>query len=161
MFHRAALRITVAGLVAVAATLVTGFASAGASPPTHEKVVEKDVAVTIDPLTQCPAGDAVAIDLVFHDVLTGRFTDATFHVNETLTGTFVARSASGAALSSGHFTSTSSNQGPGFPTLVVTNVINVNGHATDGTHLHFHIIEHLTITANGDITSEFMTASCA
>ncbi|HEY7068459.1 MAG TPA: hypothetical protein VH479_00015 [Acidimicrobiales bacterium] len=150
----------VAGLLAVVAAISMGVTSAAASPPTHEKVVEKDVAVTIPPLAECPAGDATSIDLVFHDVLHQIFTDTSFHFTEVQTGTFVTRSASGAALNSGHFTSTFSFQGPREPTQTFTNNINAEGRASDGTHVRIKIIEHGTANANGDVTVDFMRASC-
>jgi len=160
MSRRATSRFTIAGLVAVATTVLAGVASADASPPTHQKIVEKDVAITIPPLAECPAGDAASIDLVFHDVLHETLTDTTFHFTETQTGTFVTRSASGATLNSGHFTSTFSHQGPGAPTEVLTSNVNATGRATDGTRVRIHLIQHFTITPNGDVTVEFMSADC-
>jgi hypothetical protein len=139
---------------------MAGFARADASPPEHVKNVVKDVAVTIPPLAECPAGDAASIDLLFTDIFHLRFTEDTFHVNETQTGTFIARSATGEELSSGHFTTTFSDQGPGFPKESFTNHINATGRTTDGAPIRIHLAEHFTINANGDVTVDRVTASC-
>ncbi len=85
-----------------------------------------------------PSANATAsIDLVFTDIFHLLFTEDTFHVGETQTGTFVVRSATGEALASGHFTTTFSNQGPGFPTEAFTNHVNAIGRAADGTRYKF------------------------
>jgi hypothetical protein len=160
MFRRALRRITIAALVAAVVTGIAGFAPADASPPTHEKSVVKDVAVTIPPLAECPAGDAASIDLLFTDIFHLIFTEDTFHVGGTQTGTFVVRSATGEALASGHFTTTFSDQGPGFPTEAFTNNVIATGMAADGTRVQIHLTQHFTVTPNGDVTVDRITASC-
>jgi hypothetical protein len=160
MFRRAQWRIAIAALAAAVATCIAGFAPADASPPTHEMSVIKDVEVTIPPLAECPAGDAASIDLVFTDIFHLTSTEDTFHVTGTQTGTFVVRSATGEALASGHFTATFSDQGPGFPTLSSTNNVIATGTAADGTRVQIHLTQHITITPNGDVTVDRVTASC-
>ena len=88
------------------------------------------------------------------------FTEDTFHVGGTQTGTFVVRSAAGEAIASGHFTTTFSDQGPGFPTEAFTNHVNVSGLTADGTRVNIHLAQHFTVTPNGDVTVDRITASC-
>ncbi|HKA82716.1 MAG TPA: hypothetical protein VKD21_02570 [Acidimicrobiales bacterium] len=160
MFRRALSRFTIAALAAAVATGLAGYAPANAEPPTHDKSIVKDVEATIPPLAECPAGNAASIDLVFHDIFHLHFTDTTFHVTATQTGTFVTRSATGDELASGHFTTTLSDQGPGFPKESFTSHINATGKATDGTQVRIHIAQHFTINANGDVTVDRFTAGC-
>jgi hypothetical protein len=161
MFRRALSRIAIAALAAAIAIGMAGFAPADASPPTHEKSVVKNVTVTIPQLAECPGPDPTAtIDLVFTDIFHLIFTEDTFHVGGTQTGTFVVRSATGVALASGHFTTNFSNQGPGEPTQAFTNNLIATGRATDGTRIQIHIAQHFTVTPNGDVTVDRVTASC-
>jgi hypothetical protein len=161
MFRRAQRRIAIAALAAAVATGMAGFAPADASPPTHEKSVVKDVAVTIPQLAECPGPDPTAtIDLLFTDIFHLQFTEETFHVGGTQTGTFVVRSTTGAVLASGHFTTTFSDQGPGFPTETFSNHVNISGRTADGTRINIHLTQHFTITPNGDVTVDRVTASC-
>ncbi|HJR89658.1 MAG TPA: hypothetical protein VJ782_05805 [Aeromicrobium sp.] len=140
---------------------MAGVAPAHASPPTHEKSVVKDVAVTIPTLAECPAAPgATSIDLLFTDIFHLIFTANTFHVGGTQTGTFVVRSATGEALASGHFTTTFSDQGPGFPTQAFTDNLIATGRASDGTRVRIHLTQHFTVTPNGDVTVDRVTASC-
>ena len=60
----------------------------------------------------------------------------------------------------GHFTTTPSDQGPGFPTETFTNVINATGTATDGSQVRIHIAQHFTVTPAGDVTVDFANVSC-
>ena len=161
MFRRAQWRIAIAALAAAVATCMAGFAPADASPPTHEKSVVKDIAVTIPPLAECPGPvPGTSIDLVFTDIFHLIFTEDTFHVGGTQTGTFVVRSATGEAIASGHFTATFSDQGPGFPTEAFTSHVNVSGKAADGTTVRIHLAQHFTVTPSGDVTVDRITASC-
>jgi hypothetical protein len=140
---------------------VAGFAPADASPPEHERRVVKNVEVTIPPLTECPAPNPDAhIDLVFTDIFHLQFTEDTFHVGGTMTGTFTVRSPAGEVLASGHFTTTFSDQGPGFPTEAFSNNVIAVGKATDGTRVQIHLTQHFTVTPNGDVTVDRVTASC-
>ena len=121
----------------------------------------KDVAVTIPPLAECPGPvSGTSIDLLFTDIFHLQFTEETFHVGGTQTGTFVVRSATGEAIASGHFTTTFSDQGPGFPTEAFTNHVNVSGLTADGTRVNIHLAQHFTVTPNGDVTVDRVTASC-
>ena len=70
------------------------------------------------------------------------------------------RSATGEALASGHFTTTFSDQGPGFPTEAFTNHVNAIGRGADGTLVRIHLAQHFTVTPNGDVTVDRVTASC-
>ncbi len=161
MFRRAQRRIAIAALAAAVATCMAGFAPADASPPTHEKSVVKNVEVTIPQLAECPGPDPTAtIDLVFTDIFHLIFTDDTFHVGGTQTGTFVVRSTTGEVLASGHFTTNFSDQGPGEPTQAFTNHLNAIGKTADGTRIQIHLAQHFTVTPNGDVTVDRVTASC-
>jgi hypothetical protein len=162
MFRPALSRLAIAAFAAAVVTCMAGFAPTDASPPTHVRDVQRDVAVTIPPLTECPGDpNAASIDLLFTDVFHLIFTDTTFHVTETQTGTFVVRSASGEALASGHFTTTNSEQGPTdrFTHTFTSNVI-ATGQAADGTRVHIHLTEHFTVTPAGDVTVDRITADC-
>lgn len=127
----------------------------------HERNIIKDGTATIPPLVECPAPDTTSIDLAFHDAFHLTFTDATFHVTETQTGTFTSRSATGDATGTGHFTTTFSDQGPGFPTESLTSVINAIGKAPDGSQIRVHIAQHFTITPAGDVAVDFTKVSCS
>jgi len=144
------------------ATVTVGVAAvpAHAAPPTHVMNIVKDATVTISPLAQCPSGNTASIDLAFQDVFHLIFTDTTFHLTETQTGTFTSRSAGGDVVASGRFTTTFSHQGPGFPTETLTNVINATGKATDGSQVRIHIAQHFTITPAGDVTVDFTNVGC-
>ena len=61
---------------------------------------------------------------------------------------------------SGRFVSHFSAQGPGEPTLVVTDLTNTTGTTVDGQHTNFHFLAHLTITPDGEATVDFERASC-
>ncbi len=158
MIRRATSRIITAGL-AIAAVGVAAV-PAHAAPPTHVMNIVKDGMVTIPPLAQCPAGDTASIDLAFQDVFHLIFTDTTFHLTETQTGTFTSRSAAGTVVASGHFTTMVSDQGPGFPTETFTNVINATGKAADGSQVRVHIAQHFTITPAGDVAVSYTKVSC-
>jgi len=145
--------------VGAVAVVALGAAPAHAQAPSHEKSVVKNVQLTIPTLEQCP-GNAATIDLVFTDVFHFTFTDTTFHVTETQTGTFTTRSSTGDALATGHFTTTFSDQGPGFPKETFMNHILATGKAMDGSRVHIRIAEHFTVNANGDVTSQIDTVSC-
>ena len=161
MFRRALWRTAIAALAAAVALCMAGFAPADAAPPTHEKSVVKNVEVTIPQLAECPGPDpAATIDLVFTDIFHLQFTEDTFHVGGTQTGTFVVRSTTGVILATGHFTTTFSDQGPGFPTETFSNHVNVSGKAADGTRINIHLTQHFTITPNGDVTVDRITANC-
>jgi hypothetical protein len=73
----------------------------------------------------------------------------------------VVRSATGEALASGRFTTTFSDQGPGFPTEAFTNNVIATGKAADGTRVHIHLTQHFTVTPNLDVTVDRVTASCS
>ena len=160
MVGRALRRITIAALAATVVTGVAGFAPAGASPPTHEKSVVKDISGHHSFARRVPGAPGTSIDLLFTDIFHLIFTEDTFHVGGTQTGTFVVRSATGEALASGRFTTTFSDQGPGFPTEAFTSNVVATGRAEDGTHVQIHISQHFTVTPNGDVTVDRITASC-
>jgi hypothetical protein len=162
MIRRTTSRLVFAGLASVAAVVAVGVGAvpAHAVPPTHEKIIVKDGTATIAPLTECPAPDTASIDLAFHDVFHLTFTDTTFHVHETQTGTFTSRSATGAVVATGHFTNSFSDQGSGAPKETFTSMINATGKATDGTQVRVHIAQHFTITPAGDVSVSFTKVSC-
>jgi hypothetical protein len=70
------------------------------------------------------------------------------------------RSATGEILASGHFTTTFSDQGPGEPTQAFTNNVIAIGRAAAGTRIQIHLAQHFTVTPNGDVTVDRVTASC-
>jgi hypothetical protein len=117
--------------------------------------------VTIPPLAECPgAPNAAAIDLVFHEQFHGVFTADTFHVTDTLNGTFTTRDAAGNAIASGHFVSRTSQQGPGDPVLAVTEIIKASGVTVDGSRVNIRILSHLTVTPDGTPVRDFQQVSC-
>jgi hypothetical protein len=134
-------------------------APALAEPPVHERTILKDVEATVPPPPEC-TGPATALDLTFHLQSHLVFTSTTFHITETNNGTWVARDASGAITASGHFAGHGSAQGPGEPTLLLTDVTNATGTTVDGQHTNFHFLAHLTITPDGDVRVDFERASC-
>jgi len=146
-------------LVAMIAGVVGISAPAWAEPPTHEVSVTKNNTLTAPPLAQCP-GNAVSIDLVFTESFHLIFTDATFHFSDTLTGTFTSRGSGGEALVTGHFVSTTHDQGPGFPTETFTSVIIASGAASDGSHNVVRILQHFTITPDGQPVVAFERVDC-
>jgi hypothetical protein len=144
-------------LVAVGAMSETSWA---AGPPVHDMSVTKDNALTIPPLPECPANGAVSIDLVFHEQFHGTFTDETFHITDTLTGSFRTSDVQGNAIATGHFVSTSSRQGPGFPVLAITEIVKANGVTADATRVNIRILSHLTVTPDGNPVRDFQQISC-
>src|SRR5262245_41106340 len=149
-------------LVVVAILSAVGWASgaAWAEPPTHVVNITKNNTLTIPPLSQCPPGSASSIDLAYSEEFHFLFTDTTFHITDTLTGTFSTRAAGGEVLATGHFVATTHNEGPGFPTQAFTNVINGTGHATDGSLVNVHILDHFTVTPDGDTVVTFERVDC-
>jgi len=152
--------------ILVAAALVAAIGgmtetSWAAGPPVHEMSVTKDNEVTIATLPECPAApDAASIDLVYKEQFHGTFTAETFHITDTLTGSFTTRDADGNAIATGHFVSRSSQQGPGFPTLVLTDIIKANGVTSDGSRVNIRILSHLTITPDGTPVRDFGKVNC-
>ncbi len=75
-----------------ATVLALAFAAtpARAEPPVHDSFVAKNVAVTVAPPPECP-GPGSTIDIIFNEQFHLIFTNATFHVTDTLTGSWVSR----------------------------------------------------------------------
>ena len=151
------LLIAVAVLAAAGGTAGTTWA---AGPPEHDMSVTKDNTVTIPTLSECP-GDGASIDLAFSEQFHGTFTDETFHVTDTLTGSFTTRDLDGNAIATGHFVSQSSQQGPGAPVLAATSVIKANGVTSDGTRVNIRILSHLTVTPDGNPVRDFQQVACS
>src|SRR5262245_49826921 len=151
-------------LVAATALAVLGGVSgtaAAAGPPVHDVSVTKDNTLTIPPLAQCPGDpNAASIDLVFHEQFHGIFTGETFHITDTLNGTFTTRDSAGTAIAAGHFVSRTSQQGPGFPVLAATDIIKANGVTVDGSRINIRILSHLTIRPDGTPIRDFQQVSC-
>src|SRR5262249_50327559 len=143
----------------VSAVLWSAVAAWG-TPPTHDMSITKDGTDTIGPLSQCPAGAATSIDLAFREQFHLTFTDSTFHLTNTTTGTFTGRAADGSVVSTGHFTNTVHDQGPGFPKESFTAVINAHGRAVDGSRVSVHNLDHFTVTPDGTLTVNFEKADC-
>jgi hypothetical protein len=121
--------------------------------------VTKDNAITIPTLSECP-GDGATIDLAYSEQFHGTFTAETFHVTDTLTGSFTTRNVDGDAIATGHFISRSSQQGPGDPVLALTSVIKANGVTSDGSRVNIRILSHLTVTPDGNLVRDFEQVDC-
>lgn len=122
---------------------------AHAEPPGHSQVIAKDVVSVLPPLEQCP-GDGTALTLVYNYQEHWTYSSDTFHLTWTMAGTWQT-----AAGGSGHFVSNSTQTAPGFPIYIESDNINATGTAPDGTRLNLHIQTHVTINANGEVTSSF------
>ena len=147
-------------IVAAAVLLSIGLSSTvRAEPPVQDRVVVKDVVQVVTPPAECE-GPAASLLLEFHLRLHGVFTSETFHFTETLNGRFTGYDAAGAEVSRGRFTSVSSEHGPGFPTLAVTNVLTATGTTVTGEHFNLLIVNHVTVTANGDVAVEVADVRC-
>ncbi len=77
-----------------------------------------------------------------------------------MTGTFTTRGPGGVVLATGHFVTTRSDQGLGFPKESFTSVINAIGTASDGSHTTVHILEHFTVTPDGQLAVGFERVDC-
>ena len=151
-----------AAVVGIATLAIGGTAlPAGAESPTHVMSVTRNI-TRIDPLLpDCPsAPGAVALRLVFTETFHLQFTDTSFHLADNEEGTFDVLSVTGAVLASGHFTFPFVVQAQFAPVQTVTFIINASGRATDGTTVHVRVAQHVTVNANGDVTSTFSTVSC-
>jgi hypothetical protein len=147
-------------LIAVLAGVVALSTPAWAEPPEHFVQITKNGTVTMPLLLPCPT-PATSIDLVFNAQVHAVFTDTTFHLTQTQTGTFTSRlTPGGAVVATGHFTTTMNQEFPGFPKASVTSVINANGTTSDGTHLTIHILEHTTVTPDGQVAVTFDRVDC-
>ena len=151
-----------AAVVGIATLAIGGTAlPAGAQSPTHVMSVTRNI-TRIDPLLpDCPPlPGAVATRLVFTETFHLQFTDTSFHLADNEEGTFDVLSATGAVLASGHFTFPFVIQAQFAPVQTVTFIINATGRATDGTTVHVRIAQHVTVNANGDVSSTFSTVRC-
>jgi hypothetical protein len=151
-------RVLITGAATVLSLAIVAT-PAHAEPPVHNSFVAKDVSATVPPPAECP-GTATTIDIVYNEQFHAIFTAETFHVTDTLTGTWVSRDAGGAMLASGHFVTRLSDQGPGFPTFVHTDLLNATGKTVDGDPVRVHVLRHLTITPSGETSTEFERISC-
>jgi hypothetical protein len=133
---------------------------AWAEPPTHDVSITKNNTLTLPPPSDCPANGAASTDLVFSEQLHLQFTATTFHLTDTSTGTFTSRAAGGEVLGTGHFVATTNAQGPGYPTQTFTNHIIGTGKTTDGSIVTVHVLEHFTVTPNGDMVTTFERIDC-
>ena len=147
-------------LIAMLAGIVGVSTPAWAEPPTHFASVTKNNTLTIPPLPQCMPENATSIDLVYAESFHATFTATSFHSSDTLTGTFTIRGPGGEALVTGHFVNTTHDQGPGFPREAFTSVINAIGTASDGSHTTVHILQHLTVTPDGQPVVAFERVNC-
>ncbi len=151
-----------AAVVGIATLAIGGTAlPAGAESPTHVMSVTRNITTTGPLLPDCPsAPGAVALRLVFTETFHLQFTDTSFHLADNEEGTFDVLSATGAVLASGHFTFPFVVQAQFAPVQTVTFIINAAGRATDGTTVHVRVAQHVTVNANGDVSSTFSTVSC-
>ncbi len=148
-----------AGLAAVA--IGSTVLPANAEPPTHVMSVVRDITATAPNLAECPNPAIAALSLVFTESYHLEYTDSTFHLADNEEGTFTELSPSGEVLGSGHFTFPYVVQGPGAPIQTFTSIINATGKTVDGALIRVRIAQHFTITANGDVTSNFSTVTCS
>ena len=152
-------------LFLVAALVVTGGLAlpAGAAPPTHERSIDKDVSINVPLVAECPAAPgASSIDITFNAQFHGVFNEQrdTFHTTLTNTGDFTVVDAAGGTLASGHFVSHTSEQGPGFPILTVTDMLKATGKTVEGDLINIHLQFHLTFTANDETAVVIDNISC-
>jgi hypothetical protein len=145
--------------IALLAGVVGLSTPAWAEPSVHFVEITKDGTATVPAPPECTAG-ASTVDLVFNEQVHANFTLTTFHITETMTGTFTSHTAGGDVVATGHFVNTSSNQGPGAPKQTFTSVLNANGRTSDGSHLTLHILEHFTVTPDGQVTVGFERVDC-
>ena len=138
-----------AAVVGIAALAIGGTAlPAGAESPTHVMSVTRNITTTGPLLPDCPsAPGAVALRLVFTETFHLQFTDTSFHLADNEEGTFDVLSATGAVLASA-------------PVQTLTSIINASGRAIDGTTVRVRVAQHVTVNANGDVSSTFSTVSC-
>jgi hypothetical protein len=150
-------------LIAAAVVLVTVGGVTGTAwteVPSHEREINKDLAITIPAEGECPfLPGAATIDLVFNEQLHLTLTSDTFHFTDTLSGTFTLRDAHGNALSTGHLVSTSSGQFRGLAGLASTEIIKVNGVTADGSRVNQRVLSHTTVTPDGTVR-DFHQVSC-
>src|SRR5438067_1247502 len=147
-------------LTAMFAGIVGVSMPAWAEPSTHVASVTRNNTLTIPPLPQCPLGNATSIDLVYTESFHLTSTATSFHFSDTLTGTFTTRGSGGEALITGHFVNTTHDQGPGFPREAFTSVINATGTASDGSHTTVHLLQHFTVTPDGQPVVVFERVNC-
>jgi hypothetical protein len=152
-------------LVLVAALVVTGGAAlpAGAAPPTHERSIDKGVSINVPLVAECPsAPGASSIDITFNAQFHGVFNEQrdTFHTTSTNTGTFTVVDGAGGTIASGHFVTHTSEQGPGFPILAVSDSLKATGKTVEGDLINIHLQFHVTVNANDEVTVVVDTVSC-
>ena len=145
-------------LLAVGAAVLSA-APAGAEPPEHNVVIAKDVVAMVPAPTDCP-GPAAYVIIEFNLQRHLNFTNDTFHVTTRQAGTWTAFNAADEMTASGHFVNGFSDQGPGFPKESFTSVLQSTGRSVAGNPVRIHVLQHITINANGDVTSEFANVGC-
>ena len=145
-------------LLAVGAAALSA-APSHAEPPVHNKVIAKDVVAVIAAPTDCP-GPAAYVVLEFNLQVTETYTDETFHVTVRRTGTWTAFNAANEMTASGHFVNGFSEQGPGLPIYAVTDLIQSTGRSVSGDLVRIHVLQHITINANDDVTVAFANVGC-
>jgi len=163
MITRTRSTIRCAALMAVLATLAIGSTvrPVNAESPTHVRSVVRNITSTVPALAECPNPAVAALALVYTESYHLQYTDTTFHLADNEEGTFTELSASNAVLGSGHFTFPFVVQGPRAPVQTFTSIINATGETVDGALIRVRIAQHFTITANGDITSNFSIITCS
>jgi hypothetical protein len=144
-------------LLAVGAVALS--APAHAEPPVHDKVIAKDVVAVLPAPTDCP-GPAAYVVIEFNLQVHGTFTNETFHVTVRRTGTWTAFSAADEVTASGHFVNGFSDQGPGFPVLASTSLLQSTGRSVSGELVRLHVVEHITVNANDEVTANFSKVGC-
>jgi hypothetical protein len=151
-------RILISAAVLAAVGGATG--TAWAEVPSHDRSITKDVTITIPPLAECAAAGAASIDLVFNEQFHVNTTSDTFHLTDTLSGTFTTRDANDNAIATGHFVSVTSLQQPGEPVVATTDIIKATGVTADGSRVNIRLLSHLTITPDGSPVRDFQQVSC-
>jgi hypothetical protein len=150
--------VAVAGAAVVAP--LAPAAQAG-ERPLVVRDLQRDVALTIPPLSECPSGEVAALDIELQLNLHLVETSSTYHFVLTQVGTFVQRSATGEVLGSGRFTTQDVDQGPGFPTQTLTIRTQATGRTVDGDPIRVHLSTHATVTPSGELVVLKIVEDCA
>ena len=109
-----------------------------------------------------PQARSASIDITFNAQFHGVFNEQrdTFHTTSTNTETSTVVDGAGGTVASGHFVTHTSEQGPGFPILAVTDSLKATGKTVEGDLINIHLQFHLTVNANDEVTVVVENISC-
>lgn len=158
--HRLSTRSAKAGpvvLIALAALALASMATA-APPVVNDVTVTKDVTDVQPDTNPCNGNPTVVTGVSRSTFRIVAFADGTIHVMFTAHGVLSVHSLvptdpdyTGSWTESSEFNGTN-----GSATSTFTFTPHLNG--TDGSKLFFHYTGHMTVTANGDVTVDFVRA---